>query len=325
MTPKQRFQAALNHTKPDDYVAFMELEFHLFEEFIGKEPVVGYEFQKLSAGEKEKALYGNAEIFVEIAEKAGHDAIKDIGGYWEISPGKPAYLWLPDEESRLEQIKAIKKVAGDNYYIMGSTSPTMGIPDGEHIYDFVVDLYENPGEVKERNEKNLLYGIELQNRLLDAGADGILNACDVAFNNGPFISPALMDEFFFPYFNRWVQSLKDQHIHSIWHTDGNLMPIMERILESQVTAIQCVDPLGGMDIVALKKRVGKKLALIGNIDCSLLQSGPVDSIDAETKRIVEGCKGDGGFVLCGCNAIFKGIPIENYLAFVEGRYRYGKE
>src|SRR5690349_18938833 len=103
MTPKQRFQAALNHKQPDDFVSFMEIEFHLYDEFIGKEPVVGHEFQKLSSREKEKALFRNAEIFVETAEKAGHDAIKDIGGYWEISPGKPAYLWLPDEQSRLDQ------------------------------------------------------------------------------------------------------------------------------------------------------------------------------------------------------------------------------
>lgn len=325
MTPKQRFHAALNHIKPDDYVAFMEIEFHLFKEFIGKEPVVGHEYQKLSSKEKEIALYRNAEIFIETAEKAGHDAIKDIGGYWEISPGKPAYLWLPDEQSRIDQIKAIKKLVGDKYYIIGSTNVAMGIPDGEHLYEFVMDLYDNPEEVKARNEQTILDGIELQSKLLDAGADGILTACDVAFNNGPFISPASMDEFFFPYFNRWVESLKKQSIQSIWHTDGNLMPIMDRVLESCVTAIQCVDPLGGMNIVELKKQVNDKLTLIGNIDCSLLQSGPIESIDAETKRIVEGCKGNGGFVLCGCNAIFKGIPIENYLAFVDGRYKYGKE
>ena len=323
MTPKQRFKDALNHKQPSNYVSFMEIEFHIYKEFIGREPIVGYEFEKLSSSEKEKAFDHNAEVFIETAEKAGHDAIKDIGGFWEISPGKSAYLWLPDEKSRIDQVSAIKRAAGDKYFIISTSSGTMGIPDGEHLYEFVIDLYDNPEDVKERNEKSLLNGIALQNKLLDAGADGILNACDVAFNSGPFISPQLMDEFFFPYFNRWVDSLKSQGIPSIWHTDGNIMPIMDRTLESGVTAIQCVDPLGGMDIVKLKKQVGNRLALIGNLDCSLLQTGPAEIIEAETKKIIEGCNGSGGFVLCGCNAIFQGISVENYMVFVNSRYKYG--
>lgn len=325
MTPKQRFEEAMNHRQPEDMVAFMELEFHIYEEYIGKKVISGYEFQKLSAAEKEKAFHTNAEIMVETAEKAGHDAIRDINGYWEIAAGRPAVLWLPDIESRLDQIRVLKKVAGDKYFIIGTIGAQMCIPDGDHIYEYVADLYENPDKIKSLNEAYTNTGIETQYRMLEAGADGIINAVDVAFNNGPFISPALMDEVFFPYFNKWVKSLKSQGIMSIWHTDGNLIPIMDRIIESGVTAIQCVDPLGGMDIVEVKKMVGNKLTLIGNIDCSLLQFGPKGKIEEEVKRVVKGCKGDGGFVLCGCNAIFNGIPAEHYQVMVDARLKYGKE
>lgn len=225
MTPKQRFTTSLNLKKPDDVVSYMELEFHLYQEFVGKEPVIGYEFSKLSPAEQEKAQYRNAEIMLETAEKAGHDAIKDIGGFWEISPGKPAYLWLPDEKSRLNHIKALKKVAGDKYFIIGSVGATMSIPDGNHIYDFVMDLYDNPEEVKAKNEKQLLDALELQNKLLEAGADGIMNPSDVAFNNGPFISPERMDEFFFPYFNRWVEDLK-KRFHRTKNCNGNQVNLL---------------------------------------------------------------------------------------------------
>jgi hypothetical protein len=37
MTPKQRFVAALNFQKPDDYVSFMEIEFQIYEEYVGKD------------------------------------------------------------------------------------------------------------------------------------------------------------------------------------------------------------------------------------------------------------------------------------------------
>jgi uroporphyrinogen decarboxylase len=325
MTPKQRFVAAMNHKKPGDYISFMEVEFQIHEEYIGKNPVLGYEFGKLSGKEREKAIHHNVEIMIETAEKAGHDVIRPFGGYWEISPGEPALIFLPEVDDQLDHIRLLKKMIGDKYYVMGTGAGTMGIPDGNHIMEFVYNLFDRPDEVKEELEKNLLWGLDYQNKQLDAGVDGIINCGDIAFNNGPFISPAQCDEFLFPYFNRWVDNLKSQGVHSIWHTDGNIMPIMDRVLESGVNAIQCVDPLGGMDIVKLKEQVGDRLTLIGNINCANLQLASKEEIEEEVKKVVEGCKGNGGFVLSGCNSIFKGISAENYQVMVDARYKYGKE
>lgn len=325
MTPKQRFEAAMKHQKPDDYVAFMELEYQIHKEYIGKEMVLGFEFDKLSAAEKEKAINKNVEIMIETAEKAGHDAIRNVGGYWEISPGEPAYLWMPGEEAQLAMLKALTKAVGDKYFIIGNGGGTMSIPDGNHLLEFVYNLYENPDEIKANLEKKLTKALEFQKKQMEIGVDCFINCGDVAFNNGPFISPEMCDEFLFPYFNRWVESVKSQGLFTIWHTDGNIMPLMERILESGVTAIQCIDPLGGMDIVPLKKQMKNKLVLIGNVNCTTLQLGPKEKIEKEVKTVVEGCKGEGGFILSGCNAIYKGISAENYQIMVDARYKYGRE
>lgn len=325
MRPKQRFIAAMNHEKPDDFVSFMELEFQIYEEYIGKAPVVGVDFQKLSAKEKERATYQNAEIMIETAEKAGHDAIRNFGGYWEVAPGEPAFLWLPDEKAQLEQLKALKKLSGDTYFIIGNSSPTIMIPDGNHMLEFVYRLFDEPEEVKEELKQQLENAIEWQKRQLEAGADGIINCGDIAFNSGPFISPKQCDEFLFPYLNRWVDSLKREGVFSIWHTDGNLMPVMDRILESGVTAIQCVDPLANMDIIKLKQELGDKLTLIGNVNCVDLHLGTPAEIEQQVKEILLACKGSGGFVLSGCNSIFKGISAKNYQTMVDARYAYGRE
>ncbi|MHB1483932.1 MAG: uroporphyrinogen decarboxylase family protein [Saccharofermentanales bacterium] len=324
MRPKERFEKALNGGIPDDMVAFMELEFHIYEEYINKKPIVGYEMEKLSPKEREIALFDNAEIMVETAIKAGHDAIRSIFAYWEIGPGVPTVLWLHDKETILKQLKALKKVAGDEFYIIGTTAATHGIPSGDHMVDYIMELYDNPENVKKNYENTLKNSFEYCNEQLEAGADTILNSCDVAFNSGPFISPEMMDEFFFPYFNRWVEFMKSIGKPSIWHTDGNLYPVMDRVLESGVTAIQCVDPISGMDIVSLKKEVGNKLTLIGNVNCSTLQTGTKEEITAEVTNVVEGCKNHGGFILSGCNAIFHGIPAENYQLMVDIRREKGR-
>ena len=325
MTPKQRFIDAIHFQKPEDYISYMELEFQITKEYVGKEMTMGKEFAALSRAEKDRAICRNAEILYEVVCKAGHDAVKELGGYWEVAPGEPAYMWLPTFEDRLNFVRAFKRVAGDQVYFFGNIGATMSIPSGDQLYSVVEKLYDAPEEIHEENERLLLQGIEDGKRLMDAGCDGIINASDIAFNTGTFLSTEMLCEFFFPYLNRWVDAVKNDGGVTVWHTDGNINKVIDKAIESGVHAIQCVDPLGGMDIVALKKQVYGKLCLIGNIDCSLLQLGSKQEIEAACKKVIEGCKGDGGFVLSGCNAIFKGIPAENYQVLVDSRYRYGKE
>ena len=320
--PKQRVINAL-HYKQSDMVPMMELEFQIYQEYCGRMPILGYEYGKLSPKEKESALHTNAEIMIECAEMAGHDAIKDFAGYWEVQPGEPALLWLPTLEDRVNQIKAIKSIAGEEYFVIGSIGATMGIPSGPNLYDFVYALYENPDDMKNYCESLLNQAIETQKVFAEAGADAIINCSDVAFNTGTFISPEMMEEFFYPYLYRWVHSVKDIGLYSIWHTDGNILNIMDKVIDSKVNAIQCVDPCAGMNIVSLKEKYDHQLCLIGNVNCSILQTGTPDEIDKEVKSIVTGCNKGGGFILSGCNVIFKGISAENYQIMVDARRKYG--
>lgn len=325
MKPKQRFIDAIHFKQPEDQIAFMELEFQIFEEYVGRDLILGYDFAKLSAKEKEHAHHTNAQTLIAMLQKAGHDAVKELGAYWEAAPGVPAYMWLPTMQDRLDFVKIFQQEANGAFYFLGNVGATLAIPEGDKLNDFVELLYDEPEQLQMQCEQQLLQGIEDGKKLMEAGCDGIINAADIAFNSGTFLSPDSLDTFFFPYLNRWVDAVKADGGITIWHTDGNINGVMPQTLASGVHAIQCVDPLGGMDIVALKKQVEGKLALIGNIDCSLLQSGTLEDIETQVKRVIEGCKGQGGgFVLSGCNAIFKGIPTKNYQHMVNCRTLYGK-
>jgi uroporphyrinogen decarboxylase len=320
MTPRRRFEAAMRHL-PTDAPATMELEFHLYQELGGEMVTVGGDFVKLTAKEQASALHRNAEIMIECARVAGHDAIKDVACYWEESPGVPALLWLPDE-ARLDQIRALREVGGDEYFILGSCGATVAIPNGAEMAEFVFAFYDDPETMHRRYDRVLKDTIEYQQRQLDAGAHGILSAADVAFNNGPFFTPDLLDEFFYPYLRAWAESLNSQGLISVWHTDGDIRPMLDKVVECGVTAIQCVDPLAGMDIVDVKARYGDKLALVGGFDFRVLQFGSPAAVVAETRRIIEGCWPASGFALGGCNAIFQGIPPENYLLMCQTRREY---
>jgi uroporphyrinogen decarboxylase len=324
MKPKQRFINALNFREPDDVVSMMEVEFQIHEEYVGEALTVGAKFAKLSRREKDYALARNAEILIQTAQKAGHDVIREIGGYWEVAPGVPAFLYIDNIEDRLELIRLVKKMSGDEYFILCFAGWFISVPEGNRIDDFITTLYDEPESLRIQAEEMLTASIETQKRYIDAGADGIGAAADIAFKTGTFLSPSQLDEFFFPYFYRWVQSVKNEGLPSIWHTDGNLNAVMDRILESGVSALQCIDPLAEMDIIELKKIAYGKMALIGNLDCSILQTGPKEIIELQAKQIIEGCMDGGGFIFGGCNAIFKGISAENYQVMVNARNKYGR-
>jgi len=314
----------MNFQEPDDMVAMMELEFQIYEEYVGESLTVGYEFAKLSQKEKDRALNRNAEIMIIAAEKAGHDVIRDIPDYWEVAPGVPAFLWLPDLKDRVEQIRLIKKLSGDEYFLQCFVAGFIGIPDGRYIDEFVNQLYEEPERLHKHAKQMLESSIETQKYYIEAGADGLGTCADIAFKTGTFLSPAQLDEFFFPYFIPWVESVHKEGLLSIWHTDGNLNAVIDKIIASGVSALQCIDPLADMNIVEIKKKAYGKMALIGNLDCAVLYNGSKESIMENSRKILNSCKTGGGFAFGGCNAIFKGITAENYQAMVDARYLYGK-
>lgn len=325
MTPRERMISAFNFKSQDDLAPIWELEFHLYKEMFQHEPIMGLEFDALSSKEKEYALNYDAELLVDVAEQLGYCAIRVIGGYWEVAKGVPAYLWIREEKDQLRLLQILKKITGNRYLIIGNCASLIGIPDGDSMTEFVTELYEHPEDMDRQMEEVNRNGIDAGMRMVEAGADCIIDCVDYAFNSGTFLSPMMFDRFCTPYLNRWVDAFRNQAgVYTILHSDGNISKIMDRIIGSRVHALQCIDPIAGMDIISLKEQVYGKLCLIGNINCSLLQFGPIDEIRESVRKVVVGCKDGGGFILSGCNAIFKGIPAEHYQAMIDAYRQYAR-
>ena len=71
----------------------------------------------------------------------------------------------------------------------------------------------------------------------------------------------------------------------IKHTDGNLWPIMDMIVDSGIDCLDPIDPKGGMSIPEVKGKYGHRIAIKGNVDCAdLLTFGTVEETVAATKQ-----------------------------------------
>lgn len=307
--------------KPGSAVPIWEIEFHLWDKFSNRHLVVGREFEKLTPQEQDYALYSNAEIFVEVSEKLKFAAITVPGGYWEIAPGEPAYFWLP-EEPRLEQIKVLRQMAPDIMLVTGA-SGTLGIPEAGEFVEFSEKLFTDPQEIDLLAQEKLSQGIGSAKRLIDCGIDAVYSASDLAYNRGPYYNPEQMERFVFPYLIEWVLEVKEMGAYAILHSDGNLMPCLERIASSGIDALQAIDPLAGMDMRTVKNLVGDKICLCGNIDCGLLVTGSPQKIFEATQHLLLTCKNGGGLVLGASNALQKQTPLENYLAMIDAWKEFG--
>jgi len=200
-------------------------------------------------------------------------------------------------EYHLEQIKYVRKLLEDS-----------GIPgSGESMAEFCYALYDKPDEMKERAEHMLQDAIEWGKRQIDAGCEVILEPTDLCFNDGPFLSPNMLREFVTPYL-----------------TDGNIMPILDQLASCEPHCLHSLDPMAGVDIAEVKRLVGDKICLMGNVECDLLQTGTREEIIESAKYCIKHGAPGGGYIYSTSNVAFKGMPYENYLLILEVRQKYGR-
>jgi uroporphyrinogen decarboxylase len=70
------------------------------------------------------------------------------------------------------------------------------------------------------------------------------------------MSPTHFSEFVALYLARLIQGYRDLGFFSIKHTDGNIMPILDQLIQAKPHALHSLDPQAGIDIAQLKQRIG---------------------------------------------------------------------
>lgn len=250
----------------------------------------------MTATEKARAIGLCMEIYARIVERYQWDA---LAVYWPWSD--------PDG------VRAAQKTFGDRI-LLGSIVGN-SIWSIENITDwaeFACDLKEQPEHLHETARQKSRNALATLDRLADAGADFIHLVNDVAFNTGPFVSPADFREFMLPYLAEQVAHIRRRGMIPFVHTDGNILPILDDYLSLGAACFQSVDPMAGMDIAEVKRRCHGKMALMGNVQCSLLQEGPDEAIRQSALYCLEKASPGGGYIFGTSNTIFPGMPLRNY-------------
>jgi uroporphyrinogen decarboxylase len=168
-----------------------------------------------------------------------------------------------------------------------------------------------------------------QYRILDIATDfdcvaGVRFADDLAYAEGLMVSPAHLRQHFFPWFRRCVELVHRKGKVFIFHSDGDVRMVLEDIIAAGADALHPIEPKA-MDIVELKRTVGHRITLCGNIDLGYtLTRGTPAEVDAEVKERIRTIAPGGGYVLGSSNSVPEYVPLENYNALREACFRYGR-
>jgi uroporphyrinogen decarboxylase len=253
--------------------------------------------------------------------------IKTMADFEQYTPPDPyaAGRYAPVEEAlatygdQYAVIVHLNDVFSLPRYLMGMENLLMAIVAEPELVAALVDMSV---------DINLKMAKEVRAR----GAEIVYTGDDVASNTGPLMSPRHFRKLFAGPLTRVMQGYKELGLYVIKHTDGNLWPIIDMIVDSGIDCLDPIDPQAGMDIADVKAKYGHRIALKGNVDCAQLMTFgmPEETVEATKEALRKGMRAadgsvSGGYICSSSNSIHSGVKPENYLALMQtirecGRY-----
>jgi uroporphyrinogen decarboxylase len=307
MKPRENFILALEGKQPVGRVPHFELVFYLTMEAFGRVHPSHRSFTQWDQmSETERNLHRRdiADLLLATARRYEHSAIL-------YHPPAP---WDHDlTEECLRTIAIMREMSGDEYFVMMGGDPTYAIPSGGDIMDFVCKIADNPQRMKDEAKARVETELEKAKIIKKEGiVDGFALCSDYCFNNTPFLSPGMFDEFVTPYLTEIIAGYREMGFYTIKHTDGNIMPILDSLVSARPHALHSLDPQGGVDIAEVKRLVGDKVCLIGNVDCGLMDTGTdQEVIESARYALKSGMKG-GGYIFSTSNSVYTGMKLKRY-------------
>jgi hypothetical protein len=144
----------------------------------------------------------------------------------------------------------------------------------------------------------------------------MLTYTDIAFKSGTVFSIDFLRKEFFPRLKKLNNAYQEAGVKCLFHSDGNLMPVMDDLVEADIDGINPVETMAGMSIGKIRKQYGKKIFITGGIDVSqLMVYGTPEEVSAECIKAIEESGGTGYF-LGSTTELHPTVKVENLLAMI---------
>jgi len=192
------------------------------------------------------------------------------------------------------------------------------------IDNILAGLLIEPDTVSLLMDKVLEANMGVVRNAIRAGAEVIVLGDDYAHNSGPMMSPEVFDEFIKPRLARMTAMIHEEGGFCIKHSDGNIYPLLDSILETGPDGLNPIEPVAGMELSRVRELAGERLCLVGNIDCGhLLPHGTTEEVREAVRAAIAEVGAGGGFIVSSSNSIHSSCKPENLVAMVEAVRKFG--
>lgn len=312
--PRERFIAALERRPLIGRVPHTELVFFLTMEAFGRvhpsQRSYG-QWKQMEAKERTLQLTDMARLYIDIAEKYEHSAI-----FLHPNPG--------DLENTLRLMDIIRDLSGNKFFLLLHGDATFSIPSGDAMPEFCYKVVDDPEALHREAAASVENSLAYAEKLAAHGElDGFALCADYCFNSGPFLRPSQFSEFITPYLAKLTAGYRDMGFYVIKHTDGNIMPIVEDLIQTNPHALHSLDPQGGVDMAEMKRLYGDKVCLIGNVNCAALDTGTDEEVVASAEYALKNGMPGYGYIFSTSNCVYTGMRLARYEMMLDVWRRLG--
>jgi len=248
--------------------------------------------------------------------------VKDIASWeekclWRMDPATPrryADLAPQIEDAKRGAARGFficQRLAGGYMYLRSLIGPGELLykvcEDPELIHACMRAWFSLADAIIARNQKSVTF-------------DEIFFAEDICYNHGPLISPDMMHEYLFPYYQQLIANMKARQIDRSRHlyvevdTDGWCTPIIDVYREAiGMDVLSPFEVASGCDVVEIGARY-PELIMSGGVDKRVLAKGK-EAIDRHVDRIFPAMRKRGGYMPTCDHGVPAEVSLENYMHY----------
>lgn len=190
--------------------------------------------------------------------------------------------------------------------------------------NFLIALMEEPEWVKDVFDTYLNQCMNHFDMIWNAGYrfDGIFWPDDMGYKDTPFFSNETYRNLLKPFHKRAVKWAHNKDIKAHLHSCGNIMPLLDDIIDTGIDALNPLEIKAGMDIIDIKRRYGEKIVLHGGINAVLWDQK--EKIIDEINKVVPILKENGGYIFSSDHSIPNSVSLETMQDIIATVKRVGK-
>lgn len=302
MNSKQRVLAAMQLQEPDR-VPYVELgiDGRVTSKILGDKPLTASNIVK----ELKLDAYG-ANVYPQLAAEygsAGDGDVHYVGG--KLTGSQDLHLAVPGDAwkdpANFDHVKRLVEEIGQTHAVFAATN--IGLDPmllGLGVENFAYVLMDEPDFIEKLLDIYCEWSIRVCERFQECGVDLIWFTDDIAFNSSTMFSPEFFHEVCVPKMRQVLDTVK---LPTIYHSDGNILPVIEDLIGLGFNALHPMDP-SGLDINEVKMEYGDRVCLVGNIDLRhTLVKGTLEEVRAEVWDRIEKIGKGGGYMISSANSV----------------------